>query len=733
MPHPTEPRLIIALGSRAGQTVMAGAVAFLLACSPAPPFDTRAADTRSVTVDQGAYDPAVSPDGSTIAMGLLGRIWLLPMEGGEARPLTSGYGWDHHPTWSPDGQQLAYVHDSPAGSELVLRSLVTGTSRTLYGRSPAHVTGGRSWGAAYSFGKLRFHPTNGRLYFVDFRSGIWSVDAQGPGNAAPELLLEGSGRLGRPGITELSGFAFSPDGDRIVVEKDTTGLWTQLHVTAVDTVDFSAVTSTGRVRHGGVEWGGDEGRLVYLERAGAREGLAIHDLVADDVRRLDLGPFNGREFTLHPHGDGAVVVSGRRLLSLDLSTGETTPIPFQATLSLPPRSDGHLVIINARLFDATGEEAVEGATVEIQDGVIVAVSRAVGATGPVDHAGEAEEEARASGTRVIDAGGRFLMPGLVDSHAHLSKIGMFSQAGVLALGITSVFDPGSYLPETLDLRDAISLGVLGGPHIHTSGPMVDGSEGRAIPFIVPDVNDAETARSLVRELAAQGVDAIKLYAFLEPEALAAAIAEAHEHGLPVVGDQVLTPWDVALDADIDGLVHVMDHKWQFLSPQGIDDPWGVVDPDSAMMDAFFARVASQGVMMDPTMMASSRFFDSDEFAAALQEGVGEPDGVHRARVLANMLRVMHGHGVHWVAGTDAGTSLLLDELAIYEAMGIPNHVILQTATANAARWLKRDDFGTVEAGKRADLILVDGNPLERVRDLEEVILVVQDGRVVVER
>ena len=70
-----------------------------------------------------------------------------------------------------------------------------------------------------------------------------------------------------------------------------------------------------------------------------------------------------------------------------------------------------------------------------------------------------------------------------------------------------------------------------------------------------------------------------------------------------------------------------------------------------------------------------------------------------------------------------------EEMEIYEMIGIPNATILQTVTSNVARWLKKDDFGTVEPGKRADLILVDGDPLVRVRDLENVVLVVQGGRV----
>ncbi len=704
------------------------AALMLSACAPA-----NDSDLRVVIVDRGAYDPAISPDGSTIALGLLGKIWLLSAEGGQATQLTFGHGWDHHPVWSGDGARLAYVHDTPASSEIVLHSFATGTSRTLYGRSPTDAApGSRSWGAAYSFGQLAFHPTDGRLYFIDFRSGIWSVDASGRGQ--PQPLLPGSERLGRPGITERSSFAFSPDGQSIVVEKDTTDLWTDLHVARFGAAEFTRLTATGKVRRTEANWTADGSSIAYLELEGGKESLTIQSASgagtdAGGARRFDLGPFNGRELTLDPAGDRGLIASGRRLFRVDLTSGALAPLPFRASLTLPARARADLVIVNARLFDGAGAEVVEGATVAVQGGTIVGVT-----TGPY---------ADTAGARVIDAAGRFLMPGLVDSHGHLSPIGALAQSTVPTRGVTSVFDAGSYLPETLDLRDAIELGILEGPHIYTAGPTIDGAEGRPRPLTIANVTEQSDARALVRELAGAGVDAIKIYAFLPPEVVAAVIEEGHAMGLPVLGDLIATPWSVALEAGIDGFVHVMDHKWRFISneqPNPSDGPFAVVEPDSARMNAFFAEVAARGAMFDPTLMASSQYFQAEAFSAALEEstgdgtagGRGSGDGpVRRAAILADMLRAMHRQGVRWVAGTDGGS--LIEEMEIYEAIGIPNATILQTATANAASWLQRDDFGTVAPGKRADLILVDGDPLTRIRDLENLVLVVQSGRVVLER
>ena len=688
------------------------------------------AEARVTTIDHGAYNPSISPDGSTIAIGLLGDIWLVPLAGGEAQPLSSGEGWDAHPTWSPDGRTLAYVHQTIAATEIRHYAFATGTSRSLYGRTP------EAYGRyLFPTGKMAFHPSNGRLYYVDFRDGIWSVDASESTLTEPELLFPGSGRRpGRPGITDLSSFAFSPDGQQIVVERDTTSLWTNFYVSPLETPGLRRLTDDAPVRRTNLNWSSDGRALVYLEQAGGREHVVVTDSDGAELRRFDLGPFNGRELALHPDGARAVVVSDRRLAIVDLSNGDVTPIPFEATVRLPPRALEDLVITNARLFDGTSSEVTEGVTVEVRNGVIESV-------GTGSFMGNAN-------TRVIDARGRFLMPGLVNAHAHLSPNDQLYLAGTPRMGITSVLDLGSSLPHTLNMRDAIDLGVLRGPHVYTSGPSIDGPDGRARYTSVPNIADPVAARELVAEFVRAGVDAIKLYAWLAPEEVAVAVEVAHAAGLPAVGDLEAMTWAAALETGIDGLAHLMDFKWKFLTdyePNPANPPspsnFGpLVLPDREWMDALFADAATRGVVFDPTAAAASRYYDADEFAQALEtanardwEGVDLDLDEHperRALVVAEVLRALHRNGVRWVAGTDAGQSLLFDELRIYEIAGIPNDVVLRAATSNVAALLGRNDFGTVEAGRRADLILVDGDPMERIGDLEKVVLVVQGGRVV---
>src|ERR1051325_5715122 len=101
--------------------------------------------TRIVTVDHGAQDPTVSPDGAQIAVSIFGKIWVMFIAGGEARQITEGLGWDTHPARSPDGQFIAYSHQLPSGTDLVVRNLLTGTANTLYHTET-------------SIGQISYHP-----------------------------------------------------------------------------------------------------------------------------------------------------------------------------------------------------------------------------------------------------------------------------------------------------------------------------------------------------------------------------------------------------------------------------------------------------------------------------------------------------------------------------------------------------------------------------------------------
>jgi Tol biopolymer transport system component len=109
--------------------------------------------SSTIAIDHGAQDPAVSPDGKTIAVTILGKIWTLPAAGGAAEVKSHGIGWDTHPAFSPSGRFLAYSHQLPAGSDLVLQNLATGTETALYHTDR-------------QIGEIRYSPAGGEIFFV---------------------------------------------------------------------------------------------------------------------------------------------------------------------------------------------------------------------------------------------------------------------------------------------------------------------------------------------------------------------------------------------------------------------------------------------------------------------------------------------------------------------------------------------------------------------------------------
>ncbi len=126
--------------------------------------------TRVVEVDRGAMDPAVSPDGTQIAASILGKIWIVPFEGGDAVQVTRGIGWDRRPAWSADGRFLAYGHQLRSGTSLVIHNLQTGNVNLIYP-------------SGAGIGDIEFDPKGEGLYFVAERSQydahLWKVSTDG--------------------------------------------------------------------------------------------------------------------------------------------------------------------------------------------------------------------------------------------------------------------------------------------------------------------------------------------------------------------------------------------------------------------------------------------------------------------------------------------------------------------------------------------------------------------------
>jgi imidazolonepropionase-like amidohydrolase len=415
---------------------------------------------------------------------------------------------------------------------------------------------------------------------------------------------------------------------------------------------------------------------------------------------------------------------------VELRSGATTPLPFTAAFRLPERTAADLAVVHARVWDGTGAGAVPDATVVVRGGRITAV-------------GPGGSVAVPDGVPVIDAGGRTLLPGLVDNHYHYWS--PWQGPPLLARGVTTVRDPGAPVSTSLDYKEAIALGLVAGPHIYTAGPLIDGVGGYH-PWVDVELRDSTGAAPLVDALHDQGVDLLKVYFQLDAPILREVIREAHRVGLRVTGHiGVRTGLETAMEGGIDGLNHV--RVWRDLEPDHVQPDgrnesldgtvhgvermqadWTGIDPDGPAARDLIQVMADHQVGFDPTLSVQ-RISDARRQTFGLEAFRRARESVRR------MGRFVHNAweaGVPILAGTDDGN--LFDEMDDYGAAGLPNDAILQAATVNGARWLGKDaEFGTVEPGKRGDFVLVDGDPLADLKAVRNVRVVVQDGRVVFER
>jgi imidazolonepropionase-like amidohydrolase len=413
-------------------------------------------------------------------------------------------------------------------------------------------------------------------------------------------------------------------------------------------------------------------------------------------------------------------------------------------LRLAHHPHGPLVFVHARLLDPATGTMRPGSTVIISGDRITAV-------------GEDGKTAVPAGAEVMDARGRTLMPALWDMHVHLAAgDGLLH----LAAGVTTVRDMANDTDQLLDLRRRFDAGEAAGPRIIMAG-IIDGPGPYAGPskVLVATKEDALKAVDRYKDL---GYEQIKLYSSLDPALVPPIIEHAHRLGLRVSGHipNGLTA-EQAVRAGFDEIQHVNFLFLNFLT--GVDTRTPArftevakhaaeIDLGSDRVKAFLALLKEKGTVSDPTVNAFEGMFIGRDgqldpsFAPVADRlppqvrrgffggGLPVPEGMDQRyrdsyKAMLAMVRALHDNGIRIVAGTDSTAGFGLHrELELYSLAGIPNLDILRAATIVPAQVMKRDkDFGTIETGKVADVILVDGQPDQKISDIRRVTLTVKGG------
>ena len=407
---------------------------------------------------------------------------------------------------------------------------------------------------------------------------------------------------------------------------------------------------------------------------------------------------------------------------------------------------GAFVIRGARLFDPATRTVREGMAVVVEGARVVGVSP------------EAEVQIPAS-ARVLDARGKTLLPGLWDMHVH---VGDEDGALHIAAGVTSVRDLGNDIDATLALKRSWESGATVGPRVTLAG-IIDGPGEYAGPTKVLVSTEAE-GEAAIERYADLGYEQIKLYSSLDPKLVEPLVRAAHRRGLRVSGHvpAFMTARD-AVERGYDELQHVNFLFLNFLSDTvretrgparftAVGEAAGEMNLDAPEVQEFLALLKQRRVTIDPTVAVFDSFFRdrpgkvggtlsavADRLPAQVrrwQMGGGLPaEGETVARYaksadkLLEMVRRAWQAGVPVVAGTDSMAGFSLHrELELYVQAGIPAPEVLNIATLGAARTMRRAaELGSIEPGKYADMVLIDGRPDERISDVRNVVWTMKEG------
>jgi imidazolonepropionase-like amidohydrolase len=421
--------------------------------------------------------------------------------------------------------------------------------------------------------------------------------------------------------------------------------------------------------------------------------------------------------------------------------------PAMAAKFLTAEAKRPVLFKNVQIYDADRETFVANQNVLAAGGKIVSVGAAPASL--------------PEGTRVIDGAGKTLVPGLWDSHMHVSDD--FATVSELALGVTSCRNPGGPLELEVSQRDRRAKGTLLAPECFSS--VIVDQKGPLAAQGSMTVGSLEETLAAVRKIHAAGLTGVKFYTSMNPAWIPPAAKLAHELGLHVHGHipAGMRTLD-AINAGYDEITHIYFATMQAMPDEivaksnttlrmtGPGRYFKDVDLDAEPMKTVIRTMAERKTTLDPTLVVVEGVLLANAgtvspayvpyvgtLPAATERGfksgpIPYPEGMTRADAVASVKKMgvyvnkLRAAGVPIVAGTDGYGMELVRELELYVEGGMTPGQALATATIDAAKNVGVDKrTGSIAVGKEADLLLVDGDPSKRIGDLRHVEQVMSDG------
>jgi imidazolonepropionase-like amidohydrolase len=704
-----------------------GLVAILLVLIPS----LLSAEQPARTLDYGMSRPALSPDGKLIAFEWMSSIWTVPVQGSTAVQVSDRSMRRSAPAWSPDGKRIACMATDNEVRTFAIQVFdldKKGIPEELW-RTDREIKPSLDWSP-------------------DGKQIVFSLDSD---QSIEVLSADGAGL--RP--LEVKGMhpRWSPDGKWLAYQtQDNRDLW----LLSLENGKKSRVVTTVSF-NGSFCWSSDSSEIVYesLDRgsvdlwrvpvAGGRAVPLTDDIALEQTPRW------------HPH-DGHIYFSHRRRIwRVPVAGGQMEPIPIHCRLPERDKSQKIAAFVGADLVDVESGRLLADHTVLVREGRIDAIGTDL----------SLPEEAE-----VIDVRGLTLIPGLMDMHVHYQPwMGPY----FLKYGVTRIQEMGcGDGPDAIISQgDEIKFGLAWGPLIYQCGMIFNGSGVPGPPGLGGvQTENQEVLRKALEWHIDEGVDLIKIGSENSKQSLQTIIDVAHSHNRRVIGHIALVPVHEAIDMGQDGIEHPRGLGWGSIPLEHQPDPvprrlQGMLreasawwNPDPERMSAIVDHMIAKKVVWDPTLfiwvltsspdgLAGEPEFESlpawikaaEElgneygFAGTWQKSDYEAYGAGIGN-MRKMIGEFHKKGGLLTAGSDGGIpgKSLHQELEQLRLSGLSPLECLRAATINAAKAMRLEsEIGSLKKGMIADLVFIKGNPLNDLSALCNVMITVQEGRVVYKR
>lgn len=675
-------------------------------------------DNSEEQLIKGITAPNLAPNGKDFVFIGLNNVWI-QKQNGELMQVTKDAFAKLTPTWSPDGQQIAFATDKT--ENWAIHSYEISTNRMTKIGEIAGAPSGLTYSPdgkmiAYS---VNFGPRLGRLGKINVATG----ETQPISKAIPSSI-------GSP--------TWSPDGK--IIATTTLQRYSTLYREGINRLLFYAADGSENWAWKGLKnWSfGVRGKDGPVWSPDGKHLAAISDGVLWIIPVDEKGQSVGSPVRLtneladipswSSDSKHILYLSTEGLKKINIQTGiiEKVKIHLKTARKSP---EGRTVIHVKGLFDGINKELQNDKDLIIENNRIIAIEN---------------HNADRKADKKIDASDSYAMPGLIDIHSHMgswdgSKLGK----KWLAWGVIATRDPATDPYDAINRKEATEAGLYVGPRVFYTGSPIDGNRiyyGGSYAFQSPAQLELELERA-----AALDYDMIKTYVRLPDPLQKRVIEKAHQLGIPVTSHELYP----ATAYGIDGVEHIAGTSRRGYSPK-------LTAPLSSYADVT-TLIAKSGMSFTPTigiyvsynlLLEKNPMILEDERLTKLESPFNlqnAKNGIEQVKTdkagwekrfknAAKMIKDVQEKGGLISAGTDGpilpyGFGLHM-ELAAYQAAGLSPFEVLQTATINNAKVLGTEqDMGSLEVGKLADLLIIKENPLADIKNIRAIEWTVVNGRV----